>query len=103
VLVTALGPLPQQLVILVAAVAHMHLPEIFIGSWLGRLPKYNFFAYLASRGERWLREEIASHPSFENLPRIRDFLLRLVHEADTGDAGLPSPAPSSETKNPSAP
>jgi membrane protein YqaA with SNARE-associated domain len=85
VFLTALGPLPQQPVVLVAALAGMPLPEIFFGAWLGRIPKYSFFSYLAARGERWLREEIAIHPTFAKIPRIRDFLLKIVHEANSTD------------------
>jgi uncharacterized membrane protein YdjX (TVP38/TMEM64 family) len=79
VLVTALGPIPQQPVVLVAAVAGLPLPAIFFGAWLGRLPKYAFFSYIAARGERWIREEFAEHPTLAKFPRIRDFFLKLVH------------------------
>jgi membrane protein YqaA with SNARE-associated domain len=82
VFLSALGPLPQQPVILVAAVLHMTLPAIFFAAWLGRIPKYSFFSYLASRGEKWIREEVAAHPFFNKFPRIRNFLLKIVHEAE---------------------
>jgi membrane protein YqaA with SNARE-associated domain len=85
VMLTALGPLPQQPVVLVAAIAGMSLPSIFFGAWLGRIPKYTFFAYLATRGEKWLREEIDRHPFFDKIPKVRDALLKLVHQADPVD------------------
>ncbi len=98
VFLTALGPLPQQPVVLVAAIAGMSLPHIFWGAWLGRLPKYGFFSYLASRGEKWIREEIDCHPFFAKFPRIRDFFLKIVH-----DAGEPVGETDCGTKAPSAP
>ena len=82
VLITALGPLPQQLVVLIAGLAGMPIPSIFLGVWLGRLPKYTLAAYLASRGERWIREEITKHPVFKKFPRFCALLLKIVHQQD---------------------
>ncbi|MBS1960878.1 MAG: VTT domain-containing protein [Bdellovibrionales bacterium] len=84
IFLTALGPFPQQPVVLVAAVAGMSIPEIFVGAWFGRIPKYLFFSYVAARGEKWLREEFAHHPSLNRFPKLRDALLRIVHDSSEG-------------------
>lgn len=87
VFLTALGPIPQQPVVLVAAMAGMNLPEIFFGAWLGRFPKYTFFSYIAARGEKWIREEFANHPALAKHPKIRDLLLKLVHRPEEKSDG----------------
>lgn len=52
----ALGPLPQQPAILICALAHMKLPEIFFAVYLGRAPKYFLFSYLATHSPKWFRK-----------------------------------------------
>lgn len=82
VFISALGPLPQQPVILVAAFAGLEMHSIFLGAWLGRLPKYTFFSYLAARGEKWLRTEFKEHPILNRFPGLRAFLIRSVHDVE---------------------
>lgn len=76
----ALGPLPQQPAILIGALARMTPATIFWAVWLGRAPKYFFFAYLATKGERWIRAEFANHENWQGLTWLRDALLKLVQD-----------------------
>jgi membrane protein YqaA with SNARE-associated domain len=52
----ALGPLPQQPAILICALAHMPLVEIFGAVFLGRAPKYILFSYLATHSPKLFRK-----------------------------------------------
>jgi membrane protein YqaA with SNARE-associated domain len=76
----ALGPLPQQPAILISALAHMDPNSIALAVFLGRLPKYVGFSYLATKGEQWIREEFAEHESLNHLPGLKNALLKLVHD-----------------------
>lgn len=61
----AIGPLPQQPAILLCALAQMPIPEIALGVWLGRAPKYFVFSYIATKGPDWLKKNFG--PEIENL------------------------------------
>lgn len=80
ILFIALGPLPQQPAILIGALAHMNPVAIFWAVFLGRLPKYVTFSFLATKGEAWIREEFAHHESWAKFSWLRDALLKLVHD-----------------------
>lgn len=50
----ALSPLPQQPAVLIAALGKMPVFDIAVMIWLGRFPKYFFFAWLASHTPKLL-------------------------------------------------
>lgn len=52
----AVGPLPQPPTILLCALGHMPMPEIAAAIFLGRLPKYLLFSFLATKGPKWFKE-----------------------------------------------
>lgn len=76
----ALGPLPQQPAILISALAHMNPVAIAMAVFLGRLPKYVGFSFLATKGEKWIREEFAVHEGLNRVPMLQKILLKLVHD-----------------------
>lgn len=52
----ALGPLPAQPAILICALAHMSLHDIFFAVYLGRAPKYFFFSYIATHSPKLFKK-----------------------------------------------
>jgi membrane protein YqaA with SNARE-associated domain len=66
----SLGPLPQQPAILICALAHMPLFEIFGAVLLGRLPKYVLFSYLATHSPKYFRKFFGNEIEGMTLPPL---------------------------------